>query len=386
MAHPTSWAEVLARIAASPKKDFATRFRLAGLKPQQHARFADWTDVNFAGSDLAGFDFTGAKLFRGKFKSARIAGTCFDHALLDQVMRDGRTDNPNDTYSGPHAPAHLQGSARLRDAEDWDTFAKPANWQIRVHRSSDRHLPTGAIFMDAPFAPEMVVVPSGSYLQGDERVSVDGVNRRKVTIDYRLAVGRFPVTFEEWDFCHDDSGTKHKPETEWGRERQPVHSVSWDDITKDYLPWLNRRLGLSGANAYRLLTEAEWEFCCRAGTETVYSFGDTITKSQAPFWEGNIGSAKQTVEVGSFPSNAWGLHDMHGNVWEWCQDTYTVTYEGAPNDGTASETTGKDVSRVLRGGAWNNSPPVLRSANRLGDLPDDRNIGLGFRLARTLHP
>jgi formylglycine-generating enzyme required for sulfatase activity len=239
----------------------------------------------------------------------------------------------------------------------------------------------------------MVVVPSGTYLQGDETKPVDGIVRREVTIAHRLAVGRFPVTFEDWDLCHDDNGTKHKPKTDWDRGRHPVMKVSWDDITKDYLPWLNGRLGLSGGNGYRLLSEAEWEYCCRAGTETAFSFGDTISTDQANY-DGNytFGNGKKgeyrhrTTEVGSFPSNAWGLHDMHGNVWEWCQDPYHADYKDAPANGMAREETADKArtARVLRGGSWDRNPRYLRSANRIGNQPGLRFSLIGFRLARTL--
>ena len=373
---PTTWAEANARILASPMKDFATRFRLMGLDPACHARYADFAEVDFVGSDLAGFDFTGAKLYRAKFKGAKISGARFEQALLDAVDHDNRTTDRRDLVSGPHAPAHLRGAARLRDADDWKTYSDPGAWRLPDRPPNDDYLFTGAIFQDA-FAPEMVVVPNGSYLQGYETEPVDGIDRREVTNAHRLAVGRYPVTFEEWDFCYDDKGTKHKPKA-WGRDRQPVVNVSWNDITMDYLPWINRRLGLSGTNAYRLLTEAEWEYCCRAGTETKYSFGNRITKSHAQYSEFNHG----TVKVGSFPSNAWGLHDMHGNVWEWCQNIY--------RDGSARDykTTGPDKSffRVLRGGSFYDRFNFVRATSRRGHRPDIREFMFGFRLARTLNP
>jgi formylglycine-generating enzyme required for sulfatase activity len=250
------------------------------------------------------------------------------------------------------------------------------------NRPADDHLPIGAIFSDAApgWAPEMVVVPPGTFWMGskDGEGDKDERPRHEVTIGYRLAVGRTPVTFEEWDACFNNGGTKHKPETKWGRGRKPVHSVSWDDITKHYLPWLNRKLGLSGPSAYRLLTEAEWEYCCRAGTETAYSFGDTITEEQAQFL------AKQTVEVGTFPSNAFGLHDMHGNLWEWCEDAWATDYTGAPADGSARTSADESISRVLRGGSWDDLPQDLRSAQRDVSRPGSRSSYLGFRLARTL--
>ena len=242
---------------------------------------------------------------------------------------------------------------------------------------------------DAPFAPELVLVPPGKFWMGskDGEGYYDEHPRHEVTIGYPLLVGKYPVTFEEWDACVADGGTKHKPgDAGWGRERRPVINVSWNDITTDYLPWLNRKLGLSGAGAYRLLTEAEWEYCCRAREETAYSFGDTITTAQAQFSEDYAGSARQTVEVGQFPSNAFGLYDMHGNVWEWCEDACADDYQGAPDDGSARSSANITVSRVLRGGSWFSQPVDLRSAVRNDNEPDYRNFNLGFRLARTLLP
>lgn len=366
----------VAALSGADRLDVLKVIAVAGLDPATDFRFENWSGVSFAGLDLTGFDFTGARLHGCDFTGAKIARARFDQAEIGRVIHDPER--------APTLPGLVTPIAAIRTAGDWNEFRK--SWRRPELLPDDGHLPTGAIFQDAPFAPEMVVVPSGSYLQGDETKPVNNVNRREVTIAHRLAVGRFPVTFEEWDFCHADGGTKLKPKTEWGRDRQPVMRVSWDDITNDYLPWLNRRLGLSGATAYRLLSEAEWEYCCRAGTETAYSFGDTITKGQAQFSEGDWGSAKQTVEVGSFPSNAWGLHDMHGNVWEWCEDAWFDNYQDAPVDGAARRSANTSVSRVLRGGSWGYQPGFLRSASRDRYAPDIRGRNYGFRLARTLNP
>ena len=158
----------------------------------------------------------------------------------------------------------------------------------------------------------------------------------------------------------------------WGKGRRPVINVSWNDA-KEYVTWLARKTG----QPYRLLTEAEWEFAARAGTTTKYAFGDTLDKQQAQF------SESKTAEVGGFPANAWGLHDMHGNVWEWCEDNWHPTYQGAPQDGSVWQ--GGDVSlRVLRGGSWYNVPQFLRSAYRFRSPPGIRNYDSGFRVARTL--
>ncbi|MBV1695304.1 MAG: SUMF1/EgtB/PvdO family nonheme iron enzyme [Hyphomicrobiales bacterium] len=246
---------------------------------------------------------------------------------------------------------------------------------------------------DCPDCPEMVVVPAGSFMMGspnsEQGRSSDEGPLRRVTIAKPFAVGKFEVTFAEWDACVSEGGCKHKPETSWGRGRQPVMRVSWDDIAKEYLPWLSKKTG----KTYRLLTEAEWEYAARAGTTTPFSFGQTISIAEANY-NGNYtyGSGRKgvyrekTIEVGSLNKpNAWGLHDMHGNVWEWVQDCYANTYNGAPTDGRAANDSA-GCSRVLRGGSWGYDPLLLRSANRSGNRPVNRNSGIGFRLARTLNP
>jgi formylglycine-generating enzyme required for sulfatase activity len=137
--------------------------------------------------------------------------------------------------------------------------------------------------------------------------------------------------------------------------------------------WLSQKTGRS----YRLLSEAEWEYCCRAGTHTKYAFGDTTRNDQAQFAKG------KTVEVGAFPANAWGLHDMHGNVWEWCDDHWHTDYNGAPQDGSAWQD-GDASLRVLRGGSWHSRAGSLRSAHRIRMHPNNRTKGIGFRLSRTV--
>jgi formylglycine-generating enzyme required for sulfatase activity len=199
--------------------------------------------------------------------------------------------------------------------------------------------------------------------------------QHRVTIARPFAVGKFEVTFAEWDACVAAGGCRHNPDDRgWGRGKRPVINVSWDDITREYLPWLSRKTGKS----YRLLTEAEWEYAARAGATTPYTTGRTITKNQANF------EAERTVEVGSYAANAFGLHDMHGNVWEWVQDCWNGSYSGAASNGSA-RTAGDCSRRVVRGGSWVASPRFLRSAVRGGYTSiiriDDNG---GFRVARTL--
>ena len=165
----------------------------------------------------------------------------------------------------------------------------------------------------------------------------------------------------------------------WGRGKRPAIDVSWNEITEEFLPWLSRKTGKS----YRLLTEAEWEHAARAGTTTRYAFGDKIGKTQAQFSEGSWGRAGKTMPAGAFPPNAFGLHDMHGNVWEWVQDCWNDTYDGAPLDG-AAWTAGDCDRRVARGGSWYVYARDLRSAYRVSEPSDNRDQNMGFRVARTL--
>ena len=251
----------------------------------------------------------------------------------------------------------------------------------------------GEEFQDCDTCPKMVVVPAGSFTMGSPPGEKDGEDdegpQRSVTIPSAFAVGKFEVTFAEWDACVADGGcTAYIPSDEgWGRGSRPVINVSWDDA-KAYVAWLSKKTG----KTYRLLSEAEWEYAARAGTTTPFSTGRTITTDQANF-NGNYtynGSRKgqyrqKTVSVGSFPANAFGLHDMHGNVWEWVEDCWHDSYRGAPSNGSAW-TTGDCSLRVLRGSSWFSEPRYLRSANRSRYLSDFRLNDSGLRVARTLNP
>ena len=247
-------------------------------------------------------------------------------------------------------------------------------------------------FKDCPECPEMVVVPAGEFMMGSPDSEVhrrmDEGPQRKVTVAAPFAVGKFEVTFAEWDACGAAGGCKHNPSDQGlGRGKRSVFNVSWDDVSKEYLPWL-RKTGKS----YQLLSEAEWEYAARAGTTTPFSTGRTITTDQANFsgndtyGSGPKGQNRRTsIEAGSFEPNAFGLHDMHGNVLEWVEDCYKDSYAGAPTDGSAGPSV-LGCSRVARGGSWANLPRDLRSASRRKELPTVRFTILGFRVARTLAP
>ena len=244
----------------------------------------------------------------------------------------------------------------------------------------------GETFQDCDECPKMVVIPSGSFRMGSparERGPSDERPLHRVRIDYRFAVGVYEVTFAEWYACLDAGGCGNHlpdiPDDSWDRENRPVINVSWEDA-QSYVSWLSARTG----NSYRLLSEAEWEYVARAGTETAYSWGDSIGVNRANCrgcggaWDGK----EQTAPVGSFSANAWGVYDMHGNVWEWVQDCYNDSYEGAPADGSAWESE-ECGTRVWRGGAWGSGPRASRSAHRYMSLPGFRFSSIGFRVARS---
>jgi len=222
---------------------------------------------------------------------------------------------------------------------------------------------------------------------GEEKRMEDESPQHRVTLSRQFAVGQFALTFDEWDLCVADGGCfGYKPGDQgWGHGRQPVVNVSWDDA-KAYVAWLSKKTGKS----YRLLSEAEREYVTRAGTNTPFWFGSSISTTEANY-NGNYTYAngvkgenrQRTVEAESFVPNPWGLYQVHGNVWDWAEDCWHDTYSGAPIDGSAW--TRGDCSRhVARGGSWTVVPDELRSAFRAWNSNVFRFSNTGFRIARTL--
>jgi formylglycine-generating enzyme required for sulfatase activity len=268
-------------------------------------------------------------------------------------------------------------------AEDWKKYVK--SWK-KADKPAPEHLPPGLVFQDAPFAPEMAVIPPGRFMMGSKagEGSADERPQHEVTIPQAFAIGRFAVTFDEWERARAaGGGVKHKPvDYGWGRGRHPVIDVSWEDA-QAYVGWLSGKTG----KPYRLLSEAEWEYACLAGTETAYSFGESVSKAHAQFPEGDRGGSGSTVEVGSFSANDFGLYGMHGNVTEWCEDRWHEGYARKPEDlkqTGGAWTAGKSNYRLLRNGSWGNDPQILRAACRSSSLPGFRFSYVGFRVARTL--
>ena len=264
---------------------------------------------------------------------------------------------------------------------------------------------SGAFFKDCPDCPEMVIVPSGSFTMGSSKSEPERQSyeepRHSVTIRHPFAVGRFAVTRDEFETFVTDSG--HKMDSgcwvwtgsAWNSDsakswrspgfaqtgEHPVVCVNWDDA-KAYAAWLSKKTG----KEYRLLSEAEREYAARAGTDTPFWWGSSISTDKANY-DGNYtyGGSKgkyrqQTLPVKSFDPNPWGLYQVHGNVWDWVEDCWHDSYHNTPSDGSAW-TTGACTFRGLRGGSWYNNSQYLRAAFRLYNDPRIQINNGGFRVA-----
>ena len=322
------------------------------------------------------------------------------------------------------ARARAEAERRAREAAEHERKVREAREarEAREREKAERAraiLHPGTVFRDCPECPEMVVVPAGSFMMGSPPSEKDRDDdegpRHQVTIPKPFAVGKYEVTVEEYRLfvavtgrregngCYVLDGKFYIKEAliSWvspnfsQSDRHPVVCVNWNDA-RAYARWLSKKT----SKQYRLLSESEWEYTARAGTTTRYNWGDDIGRNQANcFGCGSRWDNKQTAPVGSFPPNAFGLHDMHGNVWEWVADCRNPNYEGAPVDGNAW-LSGECSERVVRGGYWGSWPEDLRAAVRGGSWDDisgdlrtayrygswagDRSIDFGFRVARTL--
>jgi formylglycine-generating enzyme required for sulfatase activity len=254
-----------------------------------------------------------------------------------------------------------------------------------LSRDEECALKSGDEFRECADCPAMRVIPEGSFTMGSQSDEPghhdDEGPQHGVTISKPFAASKFDVTFADWDACAAAGGCPKAADSRWGRGALPVINVGWDDA-QVYVAWLAKTTG----KPYRLLSEAEWEYAARAGTNSVYYWGGAISKRNADCtgcggeWDG-----KGPSPVGSFRPNAFGLYDMAGNVWQWTQDCYYGNYDGAPADGSAV-TTGDCGRRAMRGGSWNDVPRNIRAAVRDGDSTGERDEEVGFRVGRTLSP
>jgi formylglycine-generating enzyme required for sulfatase activity len=224
--------------------------------------------------------------------------------------------------------------------------------------------------------PKMVWIPAPEveiFWMGSKKENDPNAQGREVKMA-SFCIGKYEVTFEEYDLFANVTG-RQRAVSMWGRGRQPVINVSWEDAVA-YAAWLKEVT----EQDYHLPTEAEWEYAARAGSTTVYSFGDDPGQLGEYAWYGDNADGK-THPVGEKKPNQWGLHDMHGNVWEWTCSAYR---EQEQYDGSESQCASPNEGghRVLRGGGWINDGQGLRSADRLWYAPGSRSDGIGFRLAR----
>jgi len=233
---------------------------------------------------------------------------------------------------------------------------------------------------------DMILIPGGTFLMGSPETELERGDsespQHPVTVP-SFFIGRYPITQSQWSAiaAFPKINRKLKPSNFKGNNR-PIEQVLWQDSVE-----FCDRLSAFTGRTYRLPTEAEWEYACRAGTTTPFHLGETITtdlancRGDAIYGRGVKGvDRKEPTDVGSFPPNGFGLCDMHGNVWEWCLDHWHQNYDGAPTDGSAWLTGDQDASYVVRGGSWRYSPRLCRSAYRSRDHPGSRSDGIGFRV------
>ncbi len=243
---------------------------------------------------------------------------------------------------------------------------------------------------------DMVAIPGGKFMMGTEDSEIERLCKKYDSEWYRkekpqhevtvqpFFMGKFQITQAQWKaiaFLPKIERDLEPNSSRFKGDNYPVETVSWEDAVE-----FCQRLSKQKGKEYRLPTEAEWEYACRAETITPFHFGETITTDLANYNGNNTYASgpegeyrQQTTTVGSFPPNAFGLYDLHGNVWEWCEDNWHKNYEGAPTDGSAW-LSGQSNRKVVRGGSWNNFPDFCRSAFRVGVTRDDRDNVFGFRV------
>ncbi|MGF1528151.1 MAG: formylglycine-generating enzyme family protein [Candidatus Competibacterales bacterium] len=262
----------------------------------------------------------------------------------------------------------------MPDAEDHIDSWSPARVQERQVQAAQALGFEAVTFRDGPEGPLLAVIPPGTFTMGSKQDSDDNPPHL-MRISRAFGVGVYAVTFADYDRYCEATGREKPDDRGWSRGDRPVIKVSWEDA-QGYAGWLRERTGYG----YRLLSEAEWEYACRAGTRTAYWWGDGITTDQANYAR----KIEKIVLVHHFAPNPWGLYQVHGNVWEWVADAYKKNIAGANGLQVDPIYEGeRGAVRVVRGGGWNSSAGTLRSSYRLSARPDRRDGDLGLRLART---
>jgi formylglycine-generating enzyme required for sulfatase activity len=335
------------RVVEAPTELFTELVRLAGLQPSTDFRFANLYNAVFDGCDLSGFDFTGACLTGCSFRQAKIAGACFDFAQVSKRA--------------------------LKEADDWKTLCQV--WKKSRNQVSSRHLGYFDTFFDAPYAPEMVLLPPGQFwfgstdrTDGKQRKNTEGP-QHLVEIPWHFAMAKFPVTFDEYNHFCREKGRALPDDGGWGRSMRPVINISFSDAM-DYCVWLSERT----ARVYRLPTEVEWEYACRGGTTDSRYWGRRWNSKKA----NGANKIGMTLEVGLYPPNPWGLFDMIGTVHEWCLSGWEEEFLIARR--VERQPKCEQFEKVVvRGGCWQCPPEDLRCASRIPASTDKGAHIAGFR-------
>lgn len=308
--------------------------------------------------------------------------------------------NAYQSYLRNYPAGMFSANARIRmselDTEAWEqaslintrTAYQEYIEQYNIHRVQAHArldgLLTADTFRDCLGCPEMVVLPEGEFQMGSLKGESDELPLRMVRIEKPIAVGKFEVTFSEWDLCAlSGECAKGVYDSTYGRGTRPVINVSWEDA-RNYINWLSGKAGVK----YRLLSEAEWEYAARGGSDTEFWWGDSLIADKAVcFGCVNNWSSESTALVGQYDTNDYGLYDMAGNVAEWVQDCRHTDYSGAPVSGLSwmAESGGDCRQAVLRGGSWLSRPDEVRSADRAYAQRSYSDPGIGFRVARDLN-
>ena len=243
-------------------------------------------------------------------------------------------------------------------------------------------LKPGDFFRDCPECPELAVVPAGEFDMGSTKGKPRELPIRKLRVARPFAIGRYEVTFAEWDACNADGGCAQRPfDRGWGRGRRPVINVVYAEIL-DYMKWISAKTG----ETYRLPSEAEWEYATRAGSKTEYWWGDDVGKGRANCRRcGTEWSGVKSAPVGSFEKSPWGLYDVHGNVLEMVADCWFESHSRAPAD-LSTRDEPDCANRVVKGGAWYYLPKVSRSASRARNHAKVFSYFIGFRVLREIKP
>ena len=353
-----------------------------------------------------------ARAIQDKRRQAEAEALRVQREAAETQRRQEREAQENQRRQERETAAALR-SATLKHKEaqrqvDKERKLQAANWRAQYDAQVAEF---SEVFSDCPDCPDMVIIPPGNFVMGsiDPEGGMDEWPPHAVTIARPFAMGKFTVTVGQYTACVTAGGCRpplwlekgneyniHTGTNSWYKNmgetisgtNAPITGVSWNDA-RAYVAWISGKTG----KRYTLPSEAQWEYAARAGTTTPFYTGDCINTGQANFngnYDYNNCGAKSGVyrekptPVGSFPPNAFGLHDMAGNVWQWLDDCYHENYQDATADGSAWTTACSNDARVLRGGSWFYSPANLRSAIRYWITPGNRYVNYGFRLVRTL--